>query len=126
MTKKTVTVEKPASRAMGWQMLSVLQLFVQRRELALTVVVAKVPGELEWIVTALEGKATLRGSDSAEKMGSLFDEHAHQIVGTVRDVGAGVQLAERYAKAWQRKAAAMKACDCGPIELAARAERKSA
>lgn len=109
---------KAVSRAMGWQLLSVLQLYVGRKEHALTVVVA-VPGGVGWIVTALEGKATLSGSSDEEKLGSLFDEHAHQIVGTVRDVGAGVQPAERYAKRWQRRASASEACACGSIEEAA-------
>lgn len=74
-------------------------------------------------LSLLVGVTTIDGSSyscyaletAGEDARSIFDKHAHVIIGTRKDLTKAIVLCEDYAKKWKRKKRTAKQCECDTV-----------
>ncbi len=74
----------------------------------LAVQVMQRPDTREWAVIAVDGAAGA-GFDG------VFDDHAHQDLGSYASIAKAMGVAERFARVWVRSGDVAAKCACGPI-----------
>jgi hypothetical protein len=77
-------------------------------------------GDGQWMVIAVETTAEAESGSPEERLGAVFDNHAHQALPPQKSPQLAIALAERYAKWWQRSGATHFDCDCEAIDDGAR------